>query len=321
MQADPRVTVVVRSYQRPRALAELLASLLEQDHDSFEIVVVEQTVEMSDEDAGRLAPLFADPRVRVLRFPPLGGARARNEGVRAARGAIVVLIDDDDLPADRGWIRGHEAHYLSDATLVGLSARQVRTPGETCPYSPALRALVRHVHMRFSPLGVPHIAFNRFDEDIDDVDLVNGTNGSVRRDVALRLGLWDEHMREYDEHSFGLKFRRMKRGAEHFAWKATPTMVRRLDVVGGMNKRAGDLRKELRRQLMFSHRVIAEHHPVRFRAAYPLYLASALVRTMGFVWDPEWFRDPVVARLGRTADLLRMFPRELRDVRKAARAT
>jgi glycosyltransferase involved in cell wall biosynthesis len=40
---EPRLSVVVRSYNRLAALGELIEALLAQDHDSYEIVVVEQS--------------------------------------------------------------------------------------------------------------------------------------------------------------------------------------------------------------------------------------------------------------------------------------
>src|SRR5258706_6716262 len=71
--AHPRVSVVVRSYNRLPALGELLAALLAQDHDSFEIVVIEQSTDRAPEDVGRLDAIARDARVRILRHPPLGG--------------------------------------------------------------------------------------------------------------------------------------------------------------------------------------------------------------------------------------------------------
>src|SRR5262245_33765831 len=97
--SSPRVSVVVRSYNRLAALAELLDALLAQDHDSFEVVVVEQSTVRPAEPAERIAALARDERVTMLRHPPLGGPAARNVGVRAARGELLVFIDDDDLPA------------------------------------------------------------------------------------------------------------------------------------------------------------------------------------------------------------------------------
>lgn len=317
MSKDPRVTVLIRSYKRPQAVAELLAAVLDQEHDSFEVVVVEQTPEFTEEERMRLEPLWADERVRLLRYEPLGGARARNTGIREARGEIIILIDDDDLPVGRHWIAGHEAHY-ADPNLAGLSARQVRVPGEGSPYPDSMRPLIRRLAMQFSPLQVPHISLPRFDEDLAPVDWVNGTNGSVRREVALRAGLWDESVRALEEHSFGFKFARVKKPGEYLAWKSSPTIVRRVDVRGGMDKRNGDIRKELETQLNFTHRIVKRYHPERFSRLYPLYLASAFVRTMAFVWDPDWFQDSLGERLQRTGEFLKMYPEVVQKVRSGS---
>ena len=98
----PRLSVIVRSYNRLGALAELLKELLAQDHDDFEIVVVDQSTVRPEAELAVVESLAKDPRVRLLRFPPLGGPGARNAGVRAARGDLFVCIDDDT--ADGGSV-------------------------------------------------------------------------------------------------------------------------------------------------------------------------------------------------------------------------
>src|SRR5262245_61056271 len=120
----PRVSVVVRSYNRLSILSELLTALLAQDHDSFEIVVVEQSTHRPPADVARVEQLARDPRGRILRHEPLGGPRARNVGVRASRGEVIVFIDDDDLPANRDWLRAHEANF-ADPRCLGATGRSI----------------------------------------------------------------------------------------------------------------------------------------------------------------------------------------------------
>src|ERR1700710_1482259 len=95
-QRRPRVSVVVRSYNRLPMLAELLTALLAQDHDSFEVVVIEPSTYHPAADVARGDTIARDPRVRLIRSAPLGGPGARNAGVRAAHGDLFVFIDDDD---------------------------------------------------------------------------------------------------------------------------------------------------------------------------------------------------------------------------------
>ena len=135
----PRVSVVVRSYNRLPMLAELLAALLAQDHDSFEIVVVEQSTERAPADLARIDAIATDPRIRILRSAPLGGPGARNAGVRAAHGDLFVFIDDDDLPATRDWLKLHEAN-LADPRCLGCTGQFVGEDGTAAPYGNMERA-------------------------------------------------------------------------------------------------------------------------------------------------------------------------------------
>src|SRR5678816_1847931 len=118
----PGVSVIVRSYNRLPALAELLDALLAQDHDAFEVVVIEQTEVRAGDAIAQIDELARDPRVRILRHPPLGGPRARNVGVRSARGDLLVFIDDDDLPATTDWLRRHEANF-ADPRCLGATGQ------------------------------------------------------------------------------------------------------------------------------------------------------------------------------------------------------
>ena len=100
MDSSPEVSVIVRSFNRLPSLCELVAALLAQETDgaTFEIVIVEQSTAPPEEAVARLDELARDPRVRILRHSPLGGPRARNVGVRASRGSILLFMDDDYLP-------------------------------------------------------------------------------------------------------------------------------------------------------------------------------------------------------------------------------
>lgn len=92
----PRVSVVVSTFDRPRALAELVESLSRQSFRDFEVIIVN--------DAGAsLDPVVApypELRLRVLYQAVNGGpTKAINAGIQAAQGEFITLCDDDDLLA------------------------------------------------------------------------------------------------------------------------------------------------------------------------------------------------------------------------------
>jgi hypothetical protein len=92
MTASPRVSVVVVSRDRPKLLARLLRALDQQDMPFFEIVVVTN------------APARPAQRpVRWVDFDRANVALARNAGIRASAGDILVFCDDDCVPEPR-WL-------------------------------------------------------------------------------------------------------------------------------------------------------------------------------------------------------------------------
>ena len=91
VQMRPRVSVIVRSYNRLGALAELLTALLAQDHDSFEIVVVEQSTqrpaaELARDRVARARSARSHPALRAARRP----GRPQRRRARRARRAVRV---------------------------------------------------------------------------------------------------------------------------------------------------------------------------------------------------------------------------------------
>ncbi len=117
--ADPLVSVVIATRDRPERLARLLDALRGQslDTDRFEVVVVADgpsppTRRLLDREADR-----DGLDVRVCRHPaPRGPAAARNSGWRAARGPVIAFTDDDCVPAADWLEAGLEA--ASPRTVV-----------------------------------------------------------------------------------------------------------------------------------------------------------------------------------------------------------
>ncbi|NZD61450.1 glycosyltransferase family 2 protein [Rhizobium sp. WYCCWR 11290] len=94
--ASPLVTIVIPAYNAERTLVETLRSVSAQSYDKLEILVVDDG---SRDGTFDLASDYSltDRRVRVLRQDNGGVARARNHGVRKARGLYIAPVDADDV--------------------------------------------------------------------------------------------------------------------------------------------------------------------------------------------------------------------------------
>ncbi|HEX4420318.1 MAG TPA: glycosyltransferase [Kofleriaceae bacterium] len=292
----PRLSVIVRSYNRLPALAELLAALLAQDHDSFEIVVIEQTTVRAPDDVARLDELARDPRVRVLIHPPLGGPGARNAGVRSARGDLLVFIDDDDLPATTDWLRRHEASF-GDPRCLGVTGQFV---DDGPPYVNMARA--RRQVLSFNVLKWQRV-YARTDEK-KRVESLMGGNAAIPRTTLERFGLWDECTPIEDEPSLSYRISAGKRDDEYLLFDPAPKMIRRLDVPGGMAKRTMSGPVYARRVFTFLHNIIGHYFPIRFALLYPAYIYFVAYHVIQWICSDSKKHQTLARRIWATAGII-----------------
>ena len=90
----PVVSVILTTFNRAGIVRRAIDSVLMQTFTGLELIVVD---DCSTDDTGDVVSAIDDPRVSLVRHEcNLGLAEARNSGIRAARGAFVCFLDDDD---------------------------------------------------------------------------------------------------------------------------------------------------------------------------------------------------------------------------------
>lgn len=94
------VSVVIPTYSRNETLIRAIESVLNQTHSNIEIIVVDDNPIESEwrKSSEELMKKYEDnPKVRYIKNPQnMGGAGARNEGIKASRGEYIAFLDDDD---------------------------------------------------------------------------------------------------------------------------------------------------------------------------------------------------------------------------------
>ena len=97
-RADPLVSVVVATRNRPALLSDALASIVAQAYPRWEIVLVNDGGEpVEDIASAALGGRIADRRLRAFSHAESEGpAYARNTGIAEARGEVIAFLDDDD---------------------------------------------------------------------------------------------------------------------------------------------------------------------------------------------------------------------------------
>lgn len=198
----PGGTVVVCTRDRIDLLTGCLGSLDGQtlaDGDRVDLIVVDNG--STDGTRGWLTRwAAADPeRRRVVHEPVAGLSRARNAGLAAAGGEVVLFLDDDAV-APRGWVAAHLAAYRREPGTTAVGGPVVLTWPEGRPrwLTPGLEhwysALDHGDEAR--PFPPPHGPY--------------GTNMSMRRADVVAAGGFAERL--------GRRGRKLGSGEEAELW-------------------------------------------------------------------------------------------------------
>lgn len=98
------ISVLIPSYRGGMRLVRLVKSLLQCNHSPFEIIVVAD--EPSEGELAELKEMCEHAPIKLLaRSDRLGKVSALNEGLKLARGDIVLFLDDDVLIEDPDFLR------------------------------------------------------------------------------------------------------------------------------------------------------------------------------------------------------------------------
>lgn len=118
----PSVSVCMAAWNGADYIAEQIASILEQLRPDDELVVVDDA---SGDDTAAVVAAIADPRLRLIRHEANAGyVRTFEDALRAARGELLLLADQDDL-----WLPGRLEAMAADLRSAGVVATNLTTLG------------------------------------------------------------------------------------------------------------------------------------------------------------------------------------------------
>ncbi len=192
------LSVVIPTYNRLETLQHVIPTLLAQDlpADEFELLVCDSM--SKDGTAEFLAKVHAEhSNVRHLPGPYSGRAMARNAGIDAARGDV-VLFNDADILASPDLLSQHLRHHRErrDIAVVGLEVQ--------------VKDLDDYAFKRDRPeaRGSLHKPTRK---RLPWLYFLTG-NASVRRDDLIRVGRFDESFTGYGHEDLELGYRLERAG-------------------------------------------------------------------------------------------------------------
>jgi len=131
--SEPRVSVILSTWNRGRHILPTVHSVLGQEFGDFELLVVGD--HCTDDTEAQLGPLLSD-RVRWLNLPERGGSQSfpNNAGIAAARGDYIAYIGHDDIWSPDHLQRLVEVLDAPSQPEFGVSGCVFHTPPGTGIY-------------------------------------------------------------------------------------------------------------------------------------------------------------------------------------------
>ena len=122
--SEPLISVIVAAYNCRDTISKCLESLNSLDHPSYEVIVVDDG---STDGTPELCETFSG--VEVIRLDRGGPSRARNTGVRKARGKLVAFTDSDCF-VDSHWLKELEKGFIGP-DVAGVGGDQISPADES----------------------------------------------------------------------------------------------------------------------------------------------------------------------------------------------
>ncbi|KAB8137559.1 glycosyltransferase family 2 protein [Gracilibacillus oryzae] len=180
-----KVSIIIPTYNRPIALAELLASLCQQTFQGFEVIIVND----AGEDISHIVELYPELRCKLIDLEKNSHhVRARNTAVSYVKSEWIMLIDDDDLilPTHLETM----LHEAKEYDFVYSDVEIVNYRMEECARVPVSHRLFAY----------------EFDLEAMRKFSTYVPSGSMyRASIHHEIGLFDEKMRNYWDWDFFLR--------------------------------------------------------------------------------------------------------------------
>ena len=191
----PAISVILPVHNRADVLGRAIESVLGQELGDFELIVVDDG---SSDASAALAKSFGDQRIKVIALGEnRGGNVARNAGIRAASSPLIAFLDSDDryLPAKLAFAVA-EFERRPGLELLVDSFIKVQPPGSS------KREVVRQNPVISDRELFRTALFTRL--------LWKATPAiTVRRETALKAGLFDETLRRLQDFDFLIRVSRL----------------------------------------------------------------------------------------------------------------
>ncbi len=211
-----KASLIIPSYNREELLVQTLRCALAQTQPELEILLIDQTREHRPEtqaflDANRT-------RLRVIRPEVASVTKARNTGLREAKGEVLVFIDDD-TSFEPGFVAAHVAAHADGTQVV---QGRVTEQGSKRPSRPTWLTS----SLRFK-------GGDNYDRD-GATNNITGCNFSITRGVVDAIGYFDENFKGVSVREESDYARRAWKAGLRFKFSASAALFHHKSPSGGV---------------------------------------------------------------------------------------
>jgi GT2 family glycosyltransferase len=197
-----KVSVIITTYQRKQSVLRLLDALCSQTFPPSEFEAIVSIDGSTDGTKEAVDNIKAPFELRSIWDSNAGKSTACNKGIKDARGELLILIDDDMEPSPKLV----EAHFTAhqNRTKISVIGAAPMAVEENSPL------FIHYIREKFNS-HIKKISQSGFNLRIWDF---YGGNFSIRKDLILDVGLFDESFKVYGYEDVELVHRLLKAGVK-----------------------------------------------------------------------------------------------------------
>ncbi len=177
------ISIVIPTYNAAKFMPALLDSIFKQSVEDMEVLIVD---DCSTDNTVEIAQKYP---VKVIRLEINSGpAKARNIGVKAAKGDIIFFLDADVIVLD-GAVNAVKEHFEKDPLakcVIGICSTEPLNEG----FVPRYMAMFEYIHL----IGTKD----------DKVSVFAPRCGAIRKDFFIEIGMYNESYKGADVEDFEL---------------------------------------------------------------------------------------------------------------------
>jgi GT2 family glycosyltransferase len=194
MDKNPLVSFVIATYNREKELKEAIESILKQEYQPIEIIVIDNSINNASKEM--ITKEF--PHLSFLKYQwmgkNLGAAVGKNEGIKLATGEFIVIMDDDSELSDSTALENIVNKFIEDQKIGLLSLKSVN-----------------YFSGKIDPKEFPSKDKSLDPDKEFETSYFVGVGHAVRKEAFQKVGLYPKFLPVYGE-ELDLSFRLLDAG-------------------------------------------------------------------------------------------------------------